>query len=473
MTRLYDDFITGNTVGEIAAAATTFSGSGLTDLLEVTGGDTVTIVFDPEGQGPGPVVTQITAHNVGSGDATIDPPGVIIPHGTEWIHAVMAADMVDPAEISRVGHDHGPQNFAPDTHDHDPDYAPLVHDHDDLYYTEGEVDGFLQDKADSTHTHDFADVDHTHDEGGGESGASGVRSRDLFLPGTLAQGTLARVAMDTPEVSIRRVSISLGTAPVGATPTDCLQVSVRGENGGSVDIPVADGDLDGRHLLWSVNDRAVDAEQTTTADNVVSNDAIAAATLVRPTSDIVLLGVEFLLRPNPNDPTDSTLDGLSKSAVLLDAARSQYLAIGDANYAAIEGAEDWLYFPLRWTLTAATDYYLGIEVPDNARRIRMAGAESPTAPAWTGNLDSITTETVVFDASNVAQEGTDADGRLVGTAVTTLADGAVAMRLHVDGGAGAVSLYGRHFDVVVTEVGTAPEDPGADMNISVDLTEVV
>lgn len=71
MARLFEDFISGTLSGSLIAGATTINGGFLYDVPTVTGGDTFTLVIDPEAEDNGPEIVTITNHTYGTTWATI------------------------------------------------------------------------------------------------------------------------------------------------------------------------------------------------------------------------------------------------------------------------------------------------------------------------------------------------------------------------------------------------------------------
>tara|TARA_B100001939_G_scaffold342295_1_gene353231 strand:- start:7644 stop:10190 length:2547 start_codon:yes stop_codon:yes gene_type:complete len=78
-----------------------------------------------------------------------------------------------------------PSDFATNAHDHDAVYAQKTHSHNDLYYTEAEIDAFLSNKADVSHTHNYLSTDYLVNrrlESAGGAVSSGIEVHHLASP---------------------------------------------------------------------------------------------------------------------------------------------------------------------------------------------------------------------------------------------------------------------------------------------------
>ena len=101
MARLYDNLVNGALSVELSFSDTTMVSTQLSSLIEVSGGDTVTITLDPLNEQNGSEIIHVTAHTSGAATATIvreaeastEFPAKIHPIGTNWVHGVTALDL--------------------------------------------------------------------------------------------------------------------------------------------------------------------------------------------------------------------------------------------------------------------------------------------------------------------------------------------------------------------------------------------
>ena len=101
MTRLYDNLVSGVLSTALTDTGTTMESLQLPSLIEVSGGDTVTIILDPLNEQNGSELVHVTTHVTGTSTATIvreaeatsSFPKKSHPLGTTWVHGVTVEDL--------------------------------------------------------------------------------------------------------------------------------------------------------------------------------------------------------------------------------------------------------------------------------------------------------------------------------------------------------------------------------------------
>ena len=101
MTRLYDNLVSGTLGVALTDIGTTLTSAQLQSLIEVSGGNTVTIILDPLNEQNGSEIVHVTAHGFEAVTATIvreaEAAGQFAkrahPLGTNWTHGVTVEDL--------------------------------------------------------------------------------------------------------------------------------------------------------------------------------------------------------------------------------------------------------------------------------------------------------------------------------------------------------------------------------------------
>lgn len=102
MSQLFENFLEGViTDNPLSAGATTINSAAFANLPEVSGGNTLVIVLDPEAVGNGPEKVTITAHTASATSVTCGATSSEHAQDTVWVHA-LDAEWLDKIEAFYV-----------------------------------------------------------------------------------------------------------------------------------------------------------------------------------------------------------------------------------------------------------------------------------------------------------------------------------------------------------------------------------
>lgn len=313
-------------------------------------------------------------------------------------------------------------------------------------------------------------------------GAEPTVPLNVFVPGTLAAKTLARISnrKKTGRTRLKQLEANLLTAPNLVDAANHIAVRVRGLQGGDVSLPLS---VSGQsRFLWdpaASQPRVVAGADNPLPSNTANGRNLGFLQKIQPTASFAGLSAMAMLLHSEANPAGAYQ--WDKRYVVMDGARADYIAASDW-FAFPFPAYSWLTrdFQKSFTLDQGVDYWIGFEtrrVGGGSRHTIFDPGSLANGPEMTPAAQNLFACASASPNRKIFLGPTETVSQLAGNDANwpqIINDNASgwSQPFRLFGGASGVDLTG-DVELSLVSVGAPGAAPGADANITAQIFDLL